>query len=78
MLRYLGFLQATERSLQAPEPHRNETDRYSGEIILEANVENELMWRTDRQQRQGEMSADEHAHTNTHAVLFCLDSDLDG
>lgn len=40
-LRNLGFfLKATERSLQVPEPCRNKVDWYSGEIILEANVEN--------------------------------------
>lgn len=40
-LRNLGFfLKATERSLQVPEPCRNKVDWYSGEIILEANMEN--------------------------------------
>lgn len=45
-LKNLGsFLQATGRTLQAPELCRDKTDWCSGEIILEANMENALAWR---------------------------------
>ena len=75
MLGKLGFfLQATGMSPKAPEPCRGKIDWCSGEIIPEANVENELALGRGLATKTGEQSMDEcahtSAHTNTHSVLL--------
>lgn len=75
MLGKLGFfLQATGRSPKSPEPCRGKIDWCSGEIIPEANVENELALGGDWQQRQSSrcqwMNVRTSAHTHTHPVLL--------
>lgn len=75
IVRNLGFsLQATGRSLQAPEPCEDKIG--PGEIILETNIENELALGRDWRQRHGSRSqwmnvhTHLHIHTNTHSVLL--------
>lgn len=68
------FLQATGRSPKSPEPCRGKIDWCSGEIIPEANVENELALGGDWQQRQSSrcqwMNVHAHLHTHTHSVAL--------
>lgn len=74
MLRKLGFfLQATGKSSKAPEPCRGKIDWCSGEIIPEANVENELALGRGLAKKTGEqMSTDECAHTSAHTNTYSV------